>query len=157
MPAMHPTRSGVARVAGEPVGSIGEIDPDVLAAYDIPHRAAWLEIDVDRFLAHPHGSPTYSRVSRFPSSDIDLAFEVVEMVSATAIADTIADAAGDLLGYVRLFDTYRGEGVATGTRSLTYRLRLQAPDRTLTDGEVGEVRTAVIDAVQGAHPAELRG
>lgn len=157
MPAMHPTRSGVARVGGEPVGSIGEVDPDVLAAYDIPHRVAWLEVDVERFLAHPHGAPTYTRVSRFPSSDIDLAFEVAEGVSATDVADTIADAAGDLLGYVRLFDTYRGDGVADGSRSLTYRLRLQAPDRTLTDAEVGEVRGTVIDAVQTAHPAELRG
>lgn len=157
MPAMHPTRSGVARVEGEPVGSIGEVDPDVLAAYDIPHRAAWLEIDVERFLSHPHGAPTYTRVSRFPSSDIDLAFEVDDAASATDVADTIADAAGELLGYVRLFDSYRGEGVADGRRSLTYRLRLQAPDRTLTDGEVGEIRSTVIDAVKERHPADLRG
>lgn len=157
MPAMHPTRSGVARVGGEPVGSIGEVDPDVLAAYDIPHRVAWLEVDVERFLAHPHGAPTYTRVSRFPSSDIDLAFEVAEGVSATAVADTIAEAAADLLGFVRLFDTYRGDGVADGSRSLTYRLRLHAPDRTLTDAEVGEVRGSVIEAVQAAYPAELRG
>lgn len=157
MPAMHPTRSGVARVEGQPVGSLGEVDPDVLAAYDIPHRAAWLEIDVDRFLSHPHGDPTYRRVSRFPSSDIDLAFEVVETESATAVADTIAGAAGDLLGFVRLFDTYRGDGVADGSRSLTYRVRLQATDRTLTDREVGDVRSAIIDAVQSGHPADLRG
>ncbi len=157
MPAMHPTRSGVARVRGRPVGSIGEVDPDVLDSYDIPQRVAWLEIDVDRFLAHPNGAPTYERVSRFPSSDIDLAFEVAEGTSATAVADTIAGASGDLLGYVRLFDTYRGDGVVPGARSLTYRVRLQAPERTLTDVEVGDVRTAIIDAVQATHPAELRG
>ncbi|WP_436796158.1 phenylalanine--tRNA ligase subunit beta [Actinospongicola halichondriae] len=157
MPAMHPTRSGVARVEGEVVGSIGEVDPDVLAAYDISFRAAWIEIDVERFLSHPHGAPVYEPVSRFPSSDIDLAFEVVEGASATAIADTIGASAGELLGYVRLFDVYRGDGVADGARSLTYRIRLQATDRTLTDSEVGEVRTAIIEAVQSAHPAELRG
>ncbi len=157
MPAMHPTRSGVARVEGEVVGSIGEVDPDVLASYDIPQRVAWLEIDVERFLSHPHGAPTYERVSRFPSSDIDLAFEVVEGTSATAVGDAISAAAGELLGWVRLFDTYRGTGVAEGARSLTYRVRLQAPDRTLTDAEVGEVRSTIIDAVQRSYPAELRG
>ena len=157
MPAMHPTRSAVARVAGEAVGTVGEVDPDVLAAFDIPGRVAWLEVDLDRLLAHPHGAPTYTAVSRFPSSDIDLAFVTAEGTSATDVAATIAAAAGDLLGYVRLFDTYRGEGVRDGARSLAYRVRLQATDRTLTDAEVGDVRQQIIDAVQAAHPAELRG
>lgn len=161
MPCMHPTRSGVTRVNGEPVGSIGEIDPDVVAAYGIPAdvvpRIAWVEVDVDRFLAHPHGAPTYTPVSRFPSSDIDLAFEVPDPVSATAVAGTIDDAAGDLRGFVRLFDVYRGDGVPSGRRSLAYRVRLQAPDRTLTDAEVGEVRARIIDAVVAGHGAELRG
>jgi len=157
MPALHPTRSGVVRVEGEPVGAIGEVDPDVLAAYDIPGRVAWLEVDLDRLLAHPHGGPTYRRVSRFPSSDIDLAFEVAEGISATDVARAIEDAAGDLLGYVRLFDTYRGEGVRDGHRSLAYRVRLQATDRTLTDAEIGTARDGMIAAVESRFPAHLRG
>jgi phenylalanyl-tRNA synthetase beta chain len=157
MPALHPTRSACVRVAGHAVGAVGEIDPDVLAAYDIPGRVAWVEIDLERFLAHPHGETTYTPVSRFPSSDIDLAFEVAEGASATDVAGTIAAAAGDLHGYVRLFDTYRGEGVRPGTRSLTYRVRLQARDRTLTDAEVADLRQRIIEAVEDRHPAELRG
>jgi len=157
MAAMHPTRSGVARVEGEPVGTLGEVDPEVLAAYDIPGRVAWLEVDLDRFLAHPHGEPTYQPVSRFPSSDVDLAFEVAEGISATDLAAAIEGAAGSLLGWVRLFDTYRGQGVRDGHRSLTYRVRLQAVDRTLTDREVGEVRQAIIEAVEKRFPAHLRG
>lgn len=157
MPGLHPTRSGVVRVEGEPVGSVGEVDPEVLAAFDIPGRVAWLEVDLDRFLAHPHGDPTYRPVSRFPSSDIDLAFEVPEAASATDVLATVERAAGDLLAWARLFDTYRGDGVRGGHRSLTYRLRLQAHDRTLTDAEVGEVRQAVIDEVEKSHAAHLRG
>ncbi|MFP5320744.1 MAG: phenylalanine--tRNA ligase subunit beta [Acidimicrobiia bacterium] len=157
MPGLHPTRSGVVRVEGEPVGAVGEVDPDVLAAFDIPGRVAWLEVDLDRLLAHPHGEPRYVPVSRFPSSDIDLAFEVPDDVSATDVAATIEQAAGELLGFVRLFDTYRGEGVGEGRRSLAYRVRLQATDRTLTDAEVGEVRQRMIEAVEAAHRASLRG
>jgi phenylalanyl-tRNA synthetase beta chain len=133
------------------------VDPDVLHAFDIAGRVAWLEVDLDRFLAHPHGTPTYVPVSRFPSSDVDLAFEVAEGTSATDVAATLETGAGDLLGYVRLFDTYRGQGVRAGHRSLAYRVRLQATDRTLTDAEVGEVRQRMIDAVTSRHPAHLRG
>jgi phenylalanyl-tRNA synthetase beta chain len=45
-----------------------------------------------------------------------------------------------------IFDIYRGKGVAEGSRSLAFRLRLQAPDRTLTDDEVAGVRQKCIDA-----------
>jgi phenylalanyl-tRNA synthetase beta chain len=157
MAAMHPTRSGVARVAGESVGTLGEVDPEVLAAYDIPGRVAWIEVDLERLLGRAHAERRYRPVSRFPSSDVDLAFEVAEGVSATDIAKVIEGGAGALLGYVRLFDTYRGEAVREGHRSLAYRVRLQAVDRTLTDAEVGEVRQAMIDAVTARFPAHLRG
>ena len=40
-----------------------------------------------------------------------------------------------------LFDVYRGRSRArTARRSLAYRLRLQAPDRNLTDADIAEVR-----------------
>jgi phenylalanyl-tRNA synthetase beta chain len=95
-------------------------------------------------------------VSRFPSSDVDLAFEVPGDVSARAVESTLA-AASDLVWSVDLFDTYRGQGVAEGARSLAYRIRFVALDRTLTDAEVGEARQALIDAVTTAHRAALRG
>lgn len=161
VPGLHPTRSGVVRVNGESVGTVGEVDPDVLATFDIGGRVAWLEIDSEALLAQPHGEPAYVKVSRFPSSDVDLAFAVPEGVSATTVAATVA-AAGSVSGErlvsdVALFDVYRGSGIADGTRSLTYRVRFQADDRTLTDEEVGAARAAIIDAVTAEHSASLRG
>ena len=41
--------------------------------------------------------------------------------------------------------------------SLAFTLRFRAPDRTLTDEEVGALRQAAIDAVVAQHGAELRG
>ena len=55
-----------------------------------------------------------------------------------------------------LFDVYRGPGIAEGSRSLTYRLRFQAKDRTLTDDEVGNVRQSCIDQVAPKTGATLR-
>ena len=58
----------------------------VLAAYGIDERVASLEVDLDRLLALPHGTQAYTRVSRYPSSDIDLAFVVGDDVPAGAVA-----------------------------------------------------------------------
>lgn len=156
VPGLHPTRSGVVRVDGEAVGTVGEVDPDVVSTFAIDGRVAWLEIDTEQLLSGPHGEPTYRKVSRFPSSDVDLAFTVPEGVSATDVAATIERAGGELVSDVGLFDVYRGAGLDEGTRSLTYRVRFQAADRTLTDGEVGTARGSIIAAVAAGHSAELR-
>jgi phenylalanyl-tRNA synthetase beta chain len=95
-------------------------------------------------------------VSRFPSSDIDLALVVADGHPADVVAEAIRAAAGDLLESVRLFDVYRGPGIEEGSRSLAYRLRFCAEDRTLTDAEVGELRARCIEAVAQQFGAVLR-
>lgn len=157
LPGLHPTRAARLLCGALEVGRLGEIDPAVLDAYGIGERVAWLEVDLDTLLAQPHDERTYRPFSLYPSSDIDLAFEVEDSVPASAVEDAIRTAGGDLLWSVHLFDVFRGEAVAEGRRSLAYTLRLQAADRTLTDADVAAVRTTVIDAVQSALPATLRG
>ncbi len=154
---LHPTRTARIEVDGVSVGHVGEVDPGVLEAYGIGERVGWLEVDLEALLALPHGGRPYHRVSRYPSSDIDLAFEVDEGTPASAVRACLADAAGDLLADLSLFDVFRGAPVADGRRSLAFTLRFQADDRTLTDAEVAEVRTACIAAVEGSLPATLRG
>jgi phenylalanyl-tRNA synthetase beta chain len=97
-----------------------------------------------------------SAVSRFPSSDIDLAFVVEDRFPTDVVADALRAAAGDLLESVRLFDVYRGTGITEGSRSLAFRLRFCSPVRTLTDDEVGELRAGCIAAVEKQFGAVLR-
>jgi phenylalanyl-tRNA synthetase beta chain len=94
--------------------------------------------------------------SRQPSSDLDLAFVLPDDVEAERLEKAIRQGAGARLVDLQLFDVYRGEGVASGARSLAYRLRLQAPDRSLDDNDVAEARRAV-EATAGKLGAELRG
>jgi phenylalanyl-tRNA synthetase beta chain len=157
LPGLHATRSAAVMVAGEPVGAVGEVDPGVLAEHGISERVAWIEIDLGRVFELPHGERPYRLISRFPSSDIDLAFETPNAVPASQVEDALRRGAGDLLVDLDLFDVYRGAGLARNSRSLAYRLRFQAADRTLTDAEVADVRQRCIDAVVSATGASLRG
>ena len=156
-PGMHPTRTARIDVDGVAVGHVGEVDPGVLEAFGVDERVGWLELDLEILLGLPHGDRPYRSVSRYPSSDIDLAFEVDETAAAADVGSCLRGAAGDLLADLSLFDVFRGAPVAEGRRSLAFTLRFQADDRTLTDAEVAEVRQRCIDAVQGALSATLRG
>lgn len=154
---LHPTRSARVLAGDEAVGLVGEIDPVVLERFEISGRVGWFELDLGAILALPHGERPYREVSHYPSSDIDLAFVVEESVPADAVAATLGAAGGDEVVDLRLFDVYRGEQVGAERRSLAYALRLQAADRTLADDEIAAIRQRCIDAVVGAHGAELRG
>jgi phenylalanyl-tRNA synthetase beta chain len=152
---MHPGRSSVVTVDGQQAGVVGEVDPGVLEAYGIPGRVAWLELDLTLVLNLEPVIPQWQPVSRYPSSDIDLAFVVGEQVTADDLRAVIAGAAGPLLIDLDLFDVYRGPGIPAGQRSLAFRIRLQAADHTLTDAEVAAVRETIVAAAT-AKDATLR-
>ena len=156
-PGLHTTRSAEVLIAGRARGVIGEVDPTVLENYDVEGRVAWIELDLGEVLNGPNGNRQYTPVSKYPSSDIDLAFEVPDDVAAAKVEGSLRKGGGALLTEVDLFDVYRGAGLADGTRSLTYRLRFQAPDHTLTDAEVAEARRSCIDTVAKQQGATLRG
>jgi len=154
---LHPARTAEIVAGGTVLGVVGEVDPETLRAYEFARpRAGWLELDLAKLAAAPRRPLQARPVSRFPSSDVDLAFVVADPVPAAAIEAALRGAAGELCESVELFDVYRGPGVGEGSRSLAYRLRFCALDRTLTDAEVAELRSGCISAVEGRYEATLR-
>ncbi len=153
---LHPGRSATLTIGRDVVGALGEVHPDVCEAFGVGQRVAWLELDAGRLLRAEPKVPQWRPVSRFPSTDLDLAFSVPEAVPAERVDKAIRTAAGNLLVDLRLFDVYRGHGTPEGTRSLAFRLRLQAAERTLTDADVAAVREKVVSAVAKSG-AVLRG
>ncbi len=99
--------------------------------------------------------PQWKPTSRFPSSDLDVAFTVPEDVPADRVEKAIRQGAGKLLVDVGLFDVYRGDSLGDGRRSLAYRLRLQSDERSLTDQDIAEVQRNVIAAAE-KQGAQLR-
>jgi len=155
---LHPARTAEIVAGGATVlGVVGEVDPETLQAYGLPHaRVGFLELEMEKLAAAPRRALTARPVSRFPSSDVDLAFVVADSVPAAAVQAVLTKAAGDLCESVRLFDVYRGAGLAEGWRSLAYRLRFCALDHTLTDAEVAQLRSRCIEAVESQLQATLR-
>lgn len=145
-PGLHPTRSATLSLGRDAVGAVGEVHPDALDAYGISERVAVLELNLSVLLAAEPKVAQWKPTSRFPSSDFDLAVAVPDTVAAEKVEKAIRQGAGEWLVDLALFDVYRGTGVADGARSLAYRLRLQAADRTLTDADVAQVRDKVVAA-----------
>jgi phenylalanyl-tRNA synthetase beta chain len=147
LPGLHATRSAQLVADDATVlGAVGEVDPGVLGAWGLAERVACMEVELAPLHARSDPDRPYQRVSRYPSSDTDLAFALPDEVPAAALTAAVRAGAGGLLVDLHVFDVYRGPGLPPGHRSLAYRLRLQAPDRTLTDADVAAVRGAAVEA-----------
>ena len=158
----RPGRAARLVIDGQAAGTVGEVASEVLTALgldtagiDAPVVAA--ELVLDTLLDARRRDRAFRAPSRFPASTIDLAFVAADTVAAADVIGTLRSSAGDLLEDVRTFDVFRSDAMGDGRRSLAFRLRFRAPDRTLTDADVGVLRQAAIDAVRSAHGAELRG
>ena len=151
----HGTRSAQLRRGKVVLGAVGEIDPTVLANFGVSGRVACLEINLSIVLGETPKVAAAQTVSKYPSSDFDLAFVVPQTVAAGTLLKSLRQAGGNLLADAVLFDIYRGKGVADDARSLAFRLRFQAPDRTLGETEIADARSRCIAAAQKLG-AELR-
>ena len=152
-----PGRAAAVVVDEHEIGVVGELDDALLRSLELVPPVVGFELDLDQLFEARRRDRMFRPPSPYPPSTIDLAFVVADEVAAGEIVATLRAAAGDLLEDVRLFDVFRSEALEVGRKSLAYALRFRAPDHTLTDDEVGEVRRRCIDAVARAHGAELRG
>jgi phenylalanyl-tRNA synthetase beta chain len=146
-PFLHPGRSGRVTVHGQDAGWLGEIHPLVCRDWGLP-AAAGFEIDLAPLVAaSPYGEEAYEDVISYPAVNQDVAVVVDESVPAAEVRAAVLEGGGDLLRSAEVFDLYRGEQVGEGRKSLALRLSFRAPDRTLTDAEVAERRSAIEAAV----------
>jgi len=153
----HPTRTARVSVDGSDCAIIGEIDPVVQGQFGLARRRlGWLVIDLLTLGGCVPVALKARPVSHYPSADVDLAFVVPDTVRADMLAAVITQAGGELAESVTLVDVYRGRGVDDGYRSLSYRIRFDAHDRTLGDADIARARSHIITSVEAALPAALR-
>ena len=137
--------SSIVVTSGEgiPTGVAGQIRPDRVDAPAWAGEVWAMELTLP---AEPAAAATtiYRPLSQFPGVDRDLALLVPYDVPTSAVSDQMCDVGDKLLERVTVFDLYQGDGVAEGHRSLAFRLRLQAWDRTLTDKEVDRVVEKIV-------------
>ena len=155
-PSYHPGRCASVSIDGQVVGYIGQIHPLVAKNYKIDADVYCAEINTELLFAAQLPEATYVPLPKYPSVSRDLSMVCDEAVTIAQAEAVITEAAGKLLRGVRLFDIYRGTGIAEGKKSLAFSLELRADDRTLTDADSEGVMSKVLAALQEKLGAVLR-
>ena len=140
------------------LGTIARLADSVADGLDLSAPVYFAELDWKRLttLAASLRQVDYQPVSRFPVVERDVAVVVDRDQAAGALLHAIQEAGRPLVQDVSVFDLYEGDRLASGKKSLAFRLHLAA-DRTLKDKEVDKQIRHVVDALQDRFGAELRG
>ncbi|MEX0762911.1 MAG: phenylalanine--tRNA ligase subunit beta [Dehalococcoidia bacterium] len=146
------------QAGGVQLGVVGEVHPDVLAAFDTDvSPVAMFELSLEALASAVAGKPaasSYRPFTRLPESPRDLALLLDSGVPA---GDVVKIASRNrLVTSATVFDVYEGRGVPAGKKSLAIRIVYQSANRTLTAEEVGKAEQSILRALSKELGAELR-
>ena len=155
-PSYHPGRCAAVSVNGIHLGYMGQVHPLVAKNYGIDCEVYCAEINFSVLFDQKLPDPTYVPLPKYPTVTRDLAIVCDEAITVAQAEEVITKSAGKLLRNIRLFDIYRGTGVAEGKKSMAFSLELRADDRTLTDADSEQVMSKVLSALADQINAVLR-
>ena len=154
--AFHPGRCAAVWSGDTRLGTLGQIHPDVCAAYGLDGATYCAEIDVVLLHDLEGAEPVYTPLPRFPAITRDIAVVCDAAVPVGELTECIRTAEKNVLRGVKLFDVYTGVGIPEGKKSVAFSLTLRSDDGTLTDDRAEEAVRAVLDALRENFGAVIR-
>jgi phenylalanyl-tRNA synthetase beta chain len=140
-PYEHPQRAADIVLHQTTIGRLFEFHPNVVEA----GRAAVLDLDLMLLEKLQPETARYTPLRRFPSSAFDLSVIAPPRDPIGNVEALLRGYAGQDLLSIHFLREFADPD---GTRSLSYRLSVGAPDRTLSSEEVGAIRARIIDEMR---------
>lgn len=154
-PALQPGQSAQVEKDGVVIGWVGKLHPALVKQLSLSQEAFVFELQlaaIQRSVV-----PSCEDVSKFPEVRRDLAFIVDGEVTYEQLSAVVRAAAGKSLTDLKVFDVYQGKGIENNRKSVALGLTFQETSRTLTETEINEAASCVVDALEKQFSASLRG
>jgi phenylalanyl-tRNA synthetase beta chain len=140
----HPARAAGIHWKGAVVGRLFELHPRFVET----GRAAILDLDLRLVESLSTDRTKYTPIRRYPSSAFDLSVVVPLRELAGKLEAAIAGFAGPLLESIEFVRQYAGPPLAEGTKSVSFRLTVGSPERTLSSDEIAAIRANIIERMR---------
>jgi phenylalanyl-tRNA synthetase beta chain len=144
-PFEHPARSADILWKGQAAGRLFELHPSLVES----GRAAVLDLDLRVIQSLSAGEIKYTPIRRYPSSAFDLSVIAGLREPAAGLRQAVASFAGPLAESVEFVRQYVGPPFKPDQKSVSFRLTVGSPERTLSSEEVGEIRAGIIAGMRG--------
>ena len=151
----HPYRSACLYLGKELLGIMGEVHPALCKELGI-NKTIYSEMKLDVLLEAKPTKVKFVPLNKYPSVHRDIAMLVNTTIKAEELIKTIKSAGKRLVRDVEVFDVYQGEHVQSDEKSIALSITYQSQDHTLTENEISEVHSLILEKLKSDCGAMLR-
>ena len=138
------------------LGELGQVSPLLGRKLDLRDPVFLAEFNLDELLLRRPPPGGFRPLPAFPAIARDVALVVPETVTNEQVLQVVKRVRAEFLEQVELFDVFRGQSIAAGTKSVAYAFTYRHAERTLKDDEVTASHAKVIAALRGELGATIR-
>ena len=153
--SMHPGRTALISINGQPVGFVGQVHPATSKAYDIPETYV-AELNLSAIEEQLQPAQPFTEITKFPAVSRDVALLLKAEITHQEVLDAIQAAGIKRLTDIKLFDIFSGDKLGVGIKSMAYSLTFQNPEASLTDEEVAKYMEKIEKSLIEKLGAEVR-
>jgi phenylalanyl-tRNA synthetase beta chain len=153
-PFLEPRKSSEIGKDGEAIGWVGAVRRELLSALEVPGSAYFGEIRVHKALSAPV-SVQYQAIPRFPPVFRDIACVFPMSIPVGDVLAMVRELSPEIRE-AEVFDVYTGEKIGAGRKSVAFRVRIQAEQRTLTDADVHSIHTKIVNLLENRFGGTIR-
>lgn len=141
--AFHPYRQAVLLLAGQEVGVLGEIHPNLS-----PMRSVYYaELHLEQLLKLRYPMPQMHPLPLFPSSTRDWTVHIAQEIHVQELFAPLATHSFPLLEHASLLDLYHGERVGSEWKSITLRFVYRDREKTIAQQAVEHEHARVTQSI----------
>lgn len=154
---MHPGKSARIYIDSEYSGILGELHPAILKKFDSKQKIYVAEINTEilfeKYRRHKKG---FTKYSPYPAVDRDIALVVQKEIPSRDIIEEIRRMEIPIVESISIFDLYEGEAIEEGKKSIGISIKYRSNEKTLTDEEVENIHSKIVDNLIKKFYARLR-
>jgi phenylalanyl-tRNA synthetase beta chain len=156
IPYLHPGKASRVVLDQDILGVLGEVHPQVASHYEMNGKVYLFEMDFSKMVEWAREERRFQSLPKFPAVYRDLSVVVDRALEAEKVVETIQTFQPPFVEEITLFDMYQGPPIPEGKKGISYRIRYQANDRTLTDEEVNQYHEKIVTRLKEVFHLELR-
>ncbi|MCY7015073.1 phenylalanine--tRNA ligase subunit beta [Streptococcus sanguinis] len=153
--SLHPGRTALISINGQPVGFVGQVHPATAKAYDIPETYV-AELNLSAIEEQLQPEQPFTEITKFPAVSRDVALLLKAEITHQEVLDAILAAGVKRLTDIKLFDIFSGDKLGVGLKSMAYSLTFQNSEASLTDEEVAKYMEKIEKSLIEKLGAEVR-
>lgn len=139
------------------VASFGSVSSPLLSKFGIKNEVLYAEIEWGLLTERlKHNNTKYKEINKFPAVRRDLALLLDKDIEFSTLNNIAKQTENKLLKSVNLFDVYEGDKLPKGKKSYALSFALESSEKTLTDKEIDEVMSNLIQSFEQKVGAEVR-